>query len=123
MVGALDPSLFAFCVYCQLVRECSPPYENCCISSGELFLLITVWLSASLFRKEWIRLTSAANSRNKEKTPGRHQTGALVLFRSGMHSLNEELGRHIIGREGKVECSICGAECESVVHVLLECQA
>ena len=31
------------------------------------------------------------------------------------HGLNEELGRHR-GREGKVECSICGAECESVVH-------
>ena len=22
------------------------------------------------------------------------------------------------GREGKVECSLCGAECESIVHVL-----
>ena len=33
-----------------------------------------------------------------------------------MHGLTEELGRHR-GREGKVECT-CGAECESVVHVL-----
>ena len=29
------------------------------------------------------------------------------------------VGRHR-GKEGKVECSICGAECESVVHVLSE---
>ena len=36
--------------------------------------------------------------------------------------MNEELGRHR-GREGKVECSIYGAECESVVHVLWECPA
>ena len=43
-------------------------------------------------------------------------------FRSGTHGLNEELGRHS-GREGKGECSICGAECESVVHVLWECPA
>ena len=51
--------------------------------------------------------------------------------------MNEELGRHR-GREGKVECTLCGAECESVyaltlsttqstfyfiVHVLWECPA
>ena len=30
---------------------------------------------------------------------------------------NYVLCRHR-GREGKVECSICGVECESVVHVL-----
>ena len=46
-------------------------------------------------------------------------TRLLFKFRSGTHGLNEELGRHR-GREGKVECSICGAECESVVHVLCE---
>ena len=40
-------------------------------------------------------------------------------FRSGMHGLNEELGRHR-GREG---CTLCGAECESLVHVLWECSA
>ena len=27
------------------------------------------------------------------------------------------------GREGKVECTLCGAECKSVVHVLWECPA
>ena len=43
-------------------------------------------------------------------------------FRSGMRGLNEELGRHR-GREGKVECTLCGAECENVVHVLWECTA
>ena len=48
--------------------------------------------------------------------------GTRLLFksRSGMHGLNEELGRHR-GREGK--CTLCGAECESVVHVLWECSA
>ena len=46
----------------------------------------------------------------------------LFKFRSGTHGINEELGRHR-GREGKIECSLCGAECESVVHVLWECPA
>ena len=46
----------------------------------------------------------------------------LFKFRSGTHGLNEELGRHR-GREGKVECILCGAECESVMHVLWECPA
>ena len=31
-------------------------------------------------------------------------------------SINEELGRHR-GQSDKVECALCGAECESVVHV------
>ena len=39
---------------------------------------------------------------------------------SGSHGLNEELGRRR-GREVKVKCTLCGAECESVVHVLQEC--
>ena len=40
-------------------------------------------------------------------------------FRSGTHSLNE-VG--IEGdREGKLECTLCGAESEIVVHVLWEC--
>ena len=42
-------------------------------------------------------------------------TGSRLLFkfRSETHGLNEGLGRHR-GREGKVECTLCGAECESV---------
>ena len=49
------------------------------------------------------------------------QLGSRLLFkfRSGTHGLNEEFGRHR-GREGKVECSICGAEsecCSCVVGV------
>ena len=36
--------------------------------------------------------------------------------------MNEEVGRYR-GREGKSECTLCGAECESVVHVLWECSA
>ena len=49
-------------------------------------------------------------------------TRLLFKFRSGMHGLNEELGRHR-GREGKSECTLCGTECESVVHALWECSA
>ena len=46
-------------------------------------------------------------------------TRLLFKFRSGTHGINEELGRHR-GREGKSECTLRGAECESVVHVLWE---
>ena len=46
----------------------------------------------------------------------------LLKFRSGTHGLNEELGRRR-GREGNSECTLCGAECESVVHMLWECTA
>ena len=46
----------------------------------------------------------------------------LFKFRLGTHGLNEELGRHR-GREGKMECSLCGNECENVSHVLWECSA
>ena len=49
-------------------------------------------------------------------------TGLLFKVRLGMHSLNEELGRRR-GREGRSECTLFGAECESVVHVLWECTA
>ena len=48
----------------------------------------------------------------------------LFKFRSVTHGLNEELGIGIYsGRGGKMECSMCGAECERVVHVLWECSA
>ena len=49
-------------------------------------------------------------------------TRLLFKFRPGTRGLNEELGRHR-GREGKSECVLCGAVCESVVHVLWECSA
>ena len=43
--------------------------------------------------------------------------------RSGMHGLNEELGRHR-AEEGKQEgVFVCDAECESVSHVLWDCPA
>ena len=35
-------------------------------------------------------------------------TRLLLKFRSGMHGLNEELGRHR-GREGRKECLLCDA--------------
>ena len=46
----------------------------------------------------------------------------LLKFRSGTHGLNEELGRHR-GRDRKVKRVLCGAECESLVHVLWKCSA
>ena len=49
-------------------------------------------------------------------------TRLLLKFRSGTHGLNEELGRHR-GREGRKECLLCDAECESVSHVLWDCPA
>ena len=34
-----------------------------------------------------------------------------------MHELNEELQ---LCEEGNVECTLCGAECENIIHVLWE---
>ena len=45
-------------------------------------------------------------------------TRLLFKFRSGMHGLNEELGRHR-GRDGRKECLLCDAECESVSHCVV----
>ena len=45
----------------------------------------------------------------------------LFKFRSGIHGLNEELGRHRGNKE--CVCVLCGNECESVRHVLWECSA
>ena len=44
----------------------------------------------------------------------------MFKIRLGTHRLNEKLGRYR-GRNGKTKCTLCGAECESVVHVLWEC--
>ena len=57
----------------------------------------------------------------KKYLHGHSDEGARLLFkfRSGTHGLNEELGRH----SDRVECTLCGAECESVVHVLWECSS
>ena len=46
----------------------------------------------------------------------------MFKFRSGTHGVNEELGRHR-EREGRKECLLCDAECESVSHVLWNCPA
>ena len=46
----------------------------------------------------------------------------MFKFRSDTHGLKEELGRHR-GRENKMECSLCGNECENVSHVLREYSA
>ena len=58
----------------------------------------------------------------KKYLHGGSDAGTSFKFRSGTHGLNEELGRHR-SREGKLECTLCGAECENVIHVLWECTA
>ena len=42
-----------------------------------------------------------------------------VMLTMSSQGLNKELGRNR-GKEGKVEWTLCGAECKSVVHVLWE---
>ena len=44
----------------------------------------------------------------------------MYKFRSGTNGLNEELGRHG-GKNVDRQCTLCGDECESAVHVLWEC--
>ena len=44
----------------------------------------------------------------------------LSLDHAGAHGVNEELARHS-DTDGRVERILCGAECESVVHVLWKC--
>ena len=46
----------------------------------------------------------------------------LFKFRSRTHRLSEELGKHR-ERKRKVECTLCGPEYGSVIHVLWECPA
>ena len=55
---------------------------------------------------------------------GVSDAGTRLLFklRSGIHGLNEELGRHR-GRDGKCMCNLCGEDCESVDHSLWNCPA
>ena len=48
--------------------------------------------------------------------------GSKLLFRSGTHGLNEELGRYIT-RNVNEACVLCNCVCESVEHVLWECPA
>ena len=67
--------------------------------------------------------TFGKNVEFKKYLHGVSDAGTRLLFiMSGTHGLTEELGRHR-RREGKSECTLCGAECESVVHVLWECSA
>ena len=75
-------------------------------------------------RKELIIKRFGKRVEFKKYLHGVSDAGSRLLFkfRSGRHGLNEELGRPR-GREGKSECTLCGAECESVVHVLWECTA
>ena len=68
------------------------------------------WLCVNVEFKKYLHGVSDAGTR------------LLFKFRSETHGLNEELGRQR-GREGKMECTLCSAECESVVHVLWECSA
>ena len=92
---------------CISERECKL-YDEGLNSKVKLSLYRT--FSKNVGFKKYLHGVSDAGSR------------LLFKFRSGTHGLNEVLGRHR-GREGKVECTLCGAECESVVHVLWECPA
>ena len=66
--------------------------------------------------------TFGKNVEFKKYLHGVSDAGTRLSFKSGTHGLNEELGRNR-GREGKLECTLCAAECESIVHVLWECSA
>ena len=73
---------------------------------------------------QWLAILNTTFSKNVEFKKYLHgvrlsDAGTRLLFNQDPW-LNEELGRHR-GREGKLECTLCGAECESVVHVLCEC--
>ena len=63
--------------------------------------------------------TLGKNVEFKKYLHGVSDAGTRLLFKfmSGTHGLNKELGRHR-GREGKMVCTLCGAECESIVYVL-----
>ena len=69
--------------------------------------------------RECRKFEEGLNNKVKLATHGVSDAGTTLFLkiRSGTHGLNEELGRHR-DREGKSECSLCGAACESVVHVL-----
>ena len=43
----------------------------------------------------------------------------LFVFRLYTHGFNEELDSHR-GRDGKMECSLCGDECDNVSYVSWE---
>ena len=49
-------------------------------------------------------------------------TRLLFKFRSGTHDLDEDSGSYS-DIEGRVQYTLCDAECESIVHVLWECSA
>ena len=67
-------------------------------------------------------ITFSKNVEFKKYSHGVSDAGSRLLFkyRLGTHGLHDELRRHR-GRERESECTLCGAECESVVHVLWEC--
>ena len=105
MVGGEDSSLASFmsCVEeCISERECRKFEEGLNINV-ELARYRTFGKNVN---KMYLHVVSDAETR------------LLFKFRSGTHGLNEELGMHR-GKEGK--CTLCGAECENVVHVLWEC--
>ena len=68
------------------------------------------WYGKSVEFKKYMYLHGVCDARSR----------LLFKFRSGTHKLNEELGRNR-GREGKMECSLCGDERENVSHVFWDC--
>ena len=106
---SLAASFMASVEECISERECKL-YDEGLNSKVKLSLYTCRTFSKNVGFKKYLHGVSDAGSR------------LLFKFRSGTYGLNEELGRHR-GREGKVECTLCGAECQSVVHVLWECPA
>ena len=49
----------------------------------------------------------------------------ISVIRYGTQSVNADFegSRKDSDRDGRVECMLCGAECESVMHVLWECSS
>ena len=93
--------------FLSCVEECISERESRRFVEGrntKVKLDLYKWFGKSVeFKKYFIGLCDA-------------RSRLLLKFGSGTHDLNEELDRHR-GREGKMECSLCGDECENVMGV------
>ena len=88
---------------CISERE-SRRFEEGITCNTKIKLDIYEWFGKSVEFKKYLQGACDAGSR------------LLLKFRLCTHGLNEELGRYR-GREGKMECSLCGDECVNVSHV------
>ena len=92
------------------------PHNRLCLSKGGF--LETSRFSSSIPLQEFLCPTAhEAHKRSQSFKQYSFLNRLIFLFVSG-----QELGRHS-GREGRKECLLCDAECESVSHVLWDCPA